>query len=122
MLFLMEEVSMGSYKSAVLSPGEIEHKKNSSISLVLGIIGDVLVWYPIIGIAGLVLSVLALIRSNRNRLFAQQNGVPENGMNVAAKWCGVGGVLVGGILAIIYIIVFIVLLLIAIGIIEYTGK
>ena len=79
-------------------------------------------WYPIIGIAGLVLSVLALIKSNQNRHFAEENGIPENGRNVAAKWCGIGGVLVGGILAIIYITIVIVFLLIAIGIIEYTGK
>ncbi len=112
---------MDSNKATVLSPGEIEHKKMSSTSLLLGIIGDILVWYPIIGIAGLVLSVLALVKSKQNRLFAEEHGIPENGMNVAAKWCGIGGTLVGGILAIIYITVFIVLILIAIGIIEYAG-
>ena len=112
---------MDNSKTTVLSPGEIEHKKASSTALVLGIIGDVLIWYPILGVAGLVLSVLALIKSKQNRLFAEERGVPENGMNVAAKWCGIGGTLVGGILAIIYIIVFIVLILIAIGIIEYAG-
>ncbi len=113
---------MDSMNTSVLSPGEIEHKKNSSISLVFGIIGDILVWYPIIGVAGLVLSVLALVKSNSNRVFAEENGIPENGRNVAAKWCGIGGILVGAILAIIYITIIIVFLLIAIGIIEYSGK
>ena len=51
-----------------------------------------------------------------------ENGIPENGRNVAAKWCGIGGILVGAILAIIYITIIIVFLLIAIGIIEYSGK
>ena len=107
--------------AAVLSPGEIEHKKKSTTSLVLGIIGDVIVWYPLIGLVGLVLSVLALVKSRQNRQFAEENGIPENGMNVAAKWCGIGGILVGGIFAIIYIVIFIVLILIAIGIIEFAG-
>ena len=112
---------MNSSNAVVLSPGEMEHKKTSSTALVLGIIGDILVWYPIIGIAGLVLAVFALVKSNKNHLFAEENGIPESGMNVAAKWCGIGGILVGGILAIVYIVIFIILLLVAIGIIEYSG-
>ena len=112
---------MDGNNATVLSPGEIEHKKTSTTALVFGIIGDVLIWYPIIGIAGLVLSVLAMVKSKQNRMFAEEHGIPENGTNVAAKWCGIGGTLVGGILALIYITVFIVLILVAIGIIEYAG-
>ena len=105
----------------VLTPEETEHKKDASTSMVLGIIGDVFVWYPLIGIAGLVLSVIALIKSNRNHEFAISNGIKESGMNIAGKWCGIAGIVIGSILFVLYLTVFVVLILFAIGIIQNSG-
>ena len=70
----------------VLSMDEERHKKEASSAMVLGIVGDVLVWYPILGIAGLVLSIIALVKANQNRDFAMRVGIREHGANIAGKW------------------------------------
>ena len=87
----------------VLSMDEERHKKEASSAMVLGIVGDVLVWYPILGIAGLVLSIIALVKANQNRDFAMRAGIREHGANIAGKWCGIGGIIVGAFLLVVYL-------------------
>ena len=97
------------------------HRRDGSTSMVLGIVGDCLVWYPILGIVGLFLSVFALIKSNRNRTFARDNDIAEHGCNIAGRWCGIGGIIVGSVMLILYIVVFAILALVAFGVLKNSG-
>lgn len=97
------------------------HRRESTTSMVLGIVGDCLVWYPIIGIAGLFLCIFALIKSNRNRDFANDNNIYEHNCNIAGRWCGIGGIIVGSILLILYLVAFALILLVALGFIQNSG-
>ena len=105
----------------VHTPEEEAHKKEASTSMVLGIVGDVLVFYPILGIAGLVLSIVALLKSNSNKLFAREKGITESGMNVAGKWCGIGGIIIGSIFLVLYIALLTVMILLAFGVLKNSG-
>lgn len=105
----------------VLTPEEEEHKKEASTSMILGIVGDVLAFYPIIGIAGLVLSIVALLKSSKNKMYAKERNIVESGMNVAGKWCGIGGIIIGSIFLIIYIALFAVMVLFAFGVLKSSG-
>ena len=102
----------------VLSMDEERHKKEASSAMVLGIVGDVLVWYPILGIAGLVLSIIALIKANHNRDFAMRAGIREHGANIAGKWCGI---IVGAFLLIVYLAIFAVAALLMVGVLTDVG-
>lgn len=105
----------------VLSMDEERHKKEASSAMVLGIVGDVLVWYPILGIAGLVLSIIALVKANQNRDFAMRVGIREHGANIAGKWCGIGGIIVGAFLLIVYLAIFAVAALLMVGVLTDVG-
>lgn len=105
----------------VLSPEEELHRKEASSSMVLGIIGDVLIWYPVVGIAGLVLSIIALVKSNRNRQYAFSHGVREHGMNVAGRWCGIGGIIAGAIMLLLYLAAIALMVLAYVGFARNTG-
>lgn len=104
-----------------LSEQELEHKKESSNSMILGIVGVILSIYPVIGIAGIVISAVALIKSNKNMVFSKVNRINENGMNIAGKWCGLSGIIIGGILFLAYTFVFVLFVLVALGIIQKSG-
>lgn len=105
----------------VLSMDEERHKKEASSAMVLGIVGDVLVWYPILGIAGLVLSIIALVKANQNRDFTMRVGIREHGANIAGKWCGIGGIIVGAFLLIVYLAIFAVAALLMVGVLTDVG-
>lgn len=105
----------------VLSMDEERHKKEASSAMVLGIVGDVLVWYPILGIAGLVLSIIALIKANQNRDFAMRVGIREHGANIAGKWCGIGGIIVGAFLLVVYLAIFAVAALLMFNVLTDVG-
>ena len=105
----------------VLSMDEERHKKESSSAMVLGIVGDVLVWYPILGIAGLVLSIIALVKANQNRDFAMRVGICEHGANIAGKWCGIGGIIVGAFLLVVYLAIFAVAALLMFNVLTDVG-
>ena len=105
----------------VLSMDEERHKKEASSAMVLGIVGDVLVWYPILGIAGLVLSIIALVKANQNRDFAMRVGIREHGANIAGKWCGIGGIIVGAFLLVVYLAIFAVSALLMFGVLTDVG-
>lgn len=105
----------------VLSMDEERHKKEASSAMVLGIVGDVLVWYPILGIAGLVLSIIALVKANQNRDFAMRVGIREHGANIAGKWCGIGGIIVGAFLLVVYLAIFAVAALLMVGVLTDVG-
>lgn len=105
----------------VLSMDEERHKKEASSAMVLGIVGDVFVWYPILGIAGLVLSIIALVKANQNRDFAMRVGIREHGANIAGKWCGIGGIIVGAFLLVVYLAIFAVAALLMVGVLTDVG-
>ena len=105
----------------VLSMDEERHKKEASSAMVLGIVGDVLVWYPILGIAGLVLSIIALVKANQNRDFAMRVGIREHGANIAGKWCGIGGLIVGAFLLVVYLAIFAVAALLMFNVLTDVG-
>lgn len=105
----------------VLSMDEERHKKEASSAMVLGIVGDVLVWYPILGIAGLVLSIIALVKANQNRDFAMRVGIREHGANIAGKWCGIGGIIVGAFLLVVYLAIFAVAALLMFNVLADAG-
>lgn len=104
-----------------LSMDEERHKKEASSAMVLGIVGDVLVWYPILGIAGLVLSIIALVKANQNRDFAMRVGIREHGANIAGKWCGIGGIIVGAFLLVVYLAIFAVAALLMFNVLTDVG-
>lgn len=97
------------------------HRREASTSMVLGIVGDCIVWYPILGVAGLVLCIFALIKSNRNKEYANENNLYEHSCNIAGRWCGIGGIIVGSILLILYLVAFALIILIALGFIQNSG-
>ena len=105
----------------VLSMDEERHKKEASSAMVLGIVGDVLVWYPILGIAGLVLSIIALVKANQTRDFAMRVGIREHGANIAGKWCGIGGIIVGAFLLVVYLAIFAVAALLMFNVLTDVG-
>lgn len=84
----------------VLTPDEQVHKKDAVTAMVCGIIGLVLSWYGVVAIAGLVLSIIGFVRA-KNRAFAQEKGIKENGMNNAGYICG----LIGLIISIVSVVV-----------------
>lgn len=108
-------------EQVVLSMDEERHKKEASSAMVLGIVGDVLVWYPILGIAGLVLSIIALVKANQNRDFAMRVGIREHGANIAGKWCGIGGIIVGAFLLVVYLAIFAVAALLMFNVLTDVG-
>lgn len=108
-------------ETVVLSMDEERHKKEASSAMVLGIVGDVLVWYPILGIAGLVLSIIALVKANQNRDFAMRVGIREHGANIAGKWCGIGGIIVGAFLLVVYLAIFAVAALLMFNVLTDVG-
>ena len=96
-------------------------KHEATVAMVLGIVGDVLVWYPILGIAGLVLSIIALVKANQNRDFAMRVGIREHGANIAGKWCGIGGIIVGAFLLVVYLEIFAVAALLMFNVLTDVG-
>ena len=85
------------------SPVE-QHKKDAVTAMVLGIVGLALVWYGVFTIGTLILSIIALARSRKNREFAQSIGIAEAGQNKAGFICG----LIGLILSVAFLFALIV--------------
>lgn len=79
----------GTYQT---SPELEQHRSDATTAMVLGILGDVLFFPPVINVAGLVLSILALVRANKNRRFALDYALTEDSKNVAGRWCGIAGI------------------------------
>lgn len=94
----------------MLSP-EQQHNKSAVTAMVLGIVGLVITWFPIVG---LVLSIVGFSIARSNRRFAAQHGLKENSMNEAGYVCGLIG-LIAGILALVVTILFIV------GVVAFAG-
>ena len=99
----------------VLTPDEQVHKKDAVTAMVCGIIGLVLSWYGVVAIAGLVLSIIGFVRAKKNRAFAQEKGIKENGMNNAGYICG----LIGLILSVVSLVVA-VLAIVFFGVVGVT--
>lgn len=87
---------------AVLTPEMEAHKDKAKRAMILGIVGAVLGCIPYGAcIAGIICGAIAMKRAKRNKAEAAAWGIKENGMNVAAFWCGLGGLVFGIILTII---------------------
>ena len=89
--------STAGYTAYRQTPAEQAHSNSATTAMVLGILGDVCFLPPLMNLAGLVLSILALTRANKNRNFARDNGITEDGKNIAGRWCGIIGIALNGL-------------------------
>lgn len=87
----------GTYGAYQTSPELEQHRSSATVAMVLGILGDVLFFPPVINVAGLVLSILALVRANKNRRFALDYAITEDGKNIAGRWCGIAGIVLNAL-------------------------
>jgi len=85
------------YTAYTQTPAEQTHSSSATTAMVLGILGDVCFFPPLLNLVGLVLSILALTRANKNRRFARENGITEDGKNIAGRWCGIAGIVMNGL-------------------------
>ncbi len=69
------------------------HRQKSTTAMILSIIGLAVFFLPVVNIAGLVLSVIGLVRSRKSQAYARENGIPECGENSAAFICGIVGII-----------------------------
>ena len=98
------------------------HENQATVSLILGIIGILISWMPILGIAGLTVSIIGLVKSNKARIFAQENAIQEKSINVAGKWCCIAGIILSGVFIVLYFIIIIIFLLAAVGLMQSSGR
>ena len=122
-----EQSQANGYGTYTLSPAEQQHEKKATTAMVLGILGDISFPLPVFNLAGLTLSILALVRANANRRFAKEQAIPENGKNIAGRWCGIGGIVLNALsilfwLAMILITVFALLIAFRSGTTTFAEK
>ena len=98
------------------------HEKQANVSLILGIIGILISGLPILGLAGLAVSIIGLVKANKNHTFALDNAIPEKNINVAGKWCCIAGVILSGIFIILYFLLLIMLILLSVGFMRSSGS
>lgn len=107
--------------AAAPSAAQKQHQQNAQTALILGIIGAVIAWFPVSDLGGLILGILALVRGNRNHRFAEENGIAECGNNIAARWCGIGSIIVSGLSILFYLFVIVLAVIFAVGIVGSVG-
>ena len=100
--------SNAGYTAYRQTPAEQAYGSSATTAMVLGILGDVCFLPPLFNLAGLVLSILALTRSNKNRRFARDNGITEDGKNIAGRWCGIIGIVLNGLSILFWMFVILV--------------
>lgn len=83
--------------TVVVETPEQIHQKKASTAMILSIIGLALFVLPGFNLIGLVLSIIGLVKSCKNRTFAKTNAIKEHDMNVAGFVCGLIGVIASGI-------------------------
>jgi len=99
---------------------ESHHSNEALTSLILGIGGLIMAWLPLFNIPGLVLSIISLVKANKNKEYAMENHIPEKGMNVAGKWCGLFGIIFCGVMILFCIFLFVLILVV--GASGYSGR
>jgi small-conductance mechanosensitive channel len=98
-------------QNGVIMTPEQQHNKSAVTAMVLGIVGLVITWFPIVG---LVLSIVGFSVARSNRRYAAEHGLKENSMNEAGYVCGLIG-LIAGILTILLTI------LVVVGVFAFAG-
>lgn len=94
---------------------EFTHKDQSVTAMIFGIVSALLAWFPTLSIAAIVFGALAIKRSRRNKYFALDRAIPENGMNTAGYATGLVGVIAGSVMTFLYLLVLIAIVLFAAG-------
>ncbi len=94
---------------------EFTHKDQSVTAMIFGIVSALLAWFPTLSIAAIVFGALAVKRSRRNKCFALERAIPENGMNVAGYATGLVGVIAGSVMTLLYLLALIAIVLFAAG-------
>ncbi len=117
----MEEQEYKTVGNVKIDPVRSKYDNDAMVSLVLGIIGIVTSWFPVFNIAGLVLSIVGFIKSNKNTAYAQEHGIPEKGTNVGGKWCSIVGIIFCGIVTLFYLFLCILVLIFSTGLVSQTG-
>ena len=95
----------------VLLTPEQQHNKSAVTAMVLGIVGLVITWFPVVG---LVLSIVGFTIARSNRRYAAEHGLKENSMNEAGYVCGLIGLIAG-------ILMIILTVLIVVGVVAFAG-
>lgn len=96
---------------APLTPEQQTHNKSALTAMVLGIVGLVSTWFPVVG---LVLSIVGFSIARSNRRYAAAHGLKENSMNEAGYVCGLIGLIAG-------IVVIILTVLVIVGVVAFAG-
>lgn len=81
----------------VLTPAQTEHQSKANTALILGIVGLVLALVPVLVLPGLVVSIVGLVTSVKNRKLAAENAFVESGSNKGGFVCSLIGVILGGL-------------------------
>ena len=97
--------------NVLLTPEQQQHNKSAVTAMVLGIVGLVITWFPVVG---LVLSIVGFSIARSNRRYAAEHGFKENSMNEAGYVCGLIGMIAG-------ILMIVLTVLITIGVVAYAG-
>ena len=79
------------------------YEQTATNAMVLSIVGMAVFFLPVINIAGLILSIIGLVKSKRNRSFGEDNGIGENGNNKTAFICGIIGIVLNTLSILIYV-------------------
>ena len=82
------------------------YRQKATTAMVLSIVGVAVFFIPVGNIAGLVLSIIGLVKSRKSQMYARENGIPECGQNSAAFICGIVGIVLNSL--VILLMVFII--------------
>ena len=102
---------------APLTPEQQTHNKSSLTAMVLGIVGLVITWFPLVG---LVLSIVGFSIARSNRRYAAEHGIKENNMNEAGYVCGLIGMISGIIAIVLTVLAIVALFAVAGGVYQYV--
>ena len=94
-----------------------QHRKAANSSMVCGIIGLALSWLGvfslgIVSAATLALSIFAVKRAKKNRIFAESVSIPESSQNRTGTICGIIGLIFSAGILCLMILVFALMLII----------
>ena len=96
----MEQLSNG---TTVTVPDAFIHKDRAVTALIFGIVSLLTAFLPVLSVAGIVFGALAVAKGSKNRHFANEKAIPENGMNVAGFVMGLIGLILSAIMTLVYL-------------------
>lgn len=94
---------------------EFIHKDAATTNMIFGIVSLILSMLPFLSIGGIVFGAIAISRSKKNKAFALEKGIKEQGMNVAGYVTGIVGTVVSSAATLLYLFLLIALVLFAVG-------